>query len=263
MTPVKRTSSPDWDTAMPFEVVRWGKYWALEPLFADERQYLMAKDGPTVNLGDLVLAEPFRGDRLRVVRVLGPGGDLRAVLLALMYSRSIRQGFDDEIVDEAEAVLARADREDDDRHDLTDLPTFTIDPDTARDFDDAVSVRREGDGYRAWVHIADVSYFVDVDGAIDREARLRTSSVYLPLWAEPMLPRELSSGVCSLRPREERKCVTVEFVIDREGEVTSRRFARSLIRFLKLSLDFSSASHFRSRRSSNSTLRTSMPSYGK
>ena len=230
MARVKRTPHPDWDAAMPFEVVRWGKYWALEPLFADERQYLMAKDGPKVDLGDLVLAEPFRGDRLRVVRVLGHSGDLRAVLLALMYARSIRQGFEDEVVDEAEAVLPRADREDDGRHDLTELPTFTIDPDTARDFDDAVSVRREGDGYRAWVHIADVSYFVDAGGPIDSEARRRTSSVYLPLWAEPMLPRELSSGVCSLRPREDRKCMTVEFVVDGDGKVSSTRFMRSLIR---------------------------------
>jgi len=79
------------------------------------------------------------------------------------------------------------------------------------------------------VHIADVGYFVDAGGPIDREASERTTSVYLPLWAEPMLPQELSSGVCSLRPREPRKCLTAEFTFDREGRRTSVRFYRSTI----------------------------------
>lgn len=230
MARVKRTPQPDWTAPMPFEVVRWGKYWALEPLFADERQWLMAKGGPVVNLGDLVLAEPQQGNRLRVVEVLGPAGDLSAVLSALLHARGIRQGFAGEVLDEAERVRERTTRIDAGRVDLAGLPTFTIDPDSARDFDDAISVRREGGGYRAWVHIADVSYFVDLDGAIDKEARRRTSSVYLPLWAEPMLPRELSSGVCSLRPREPRKCLTAEMCFDARGECGPVRFYRSLIR---------------------------------
>ena len=116
------------------------------------------------------------------------------------------------------------------RRDLTDLPTFTIDPDAARDFDDAISVRSEGSGYRAWVHIADVSYWVDPDGAIDAEARRRTASLYLPLWAEPMLPAELSSGVCSLIEGQERKTVTVELAFDADGRRTSVAFYRSTIR---------------------------------
>ncbi|HQG54615.1 MAG TPA: RNB domain-containing ribonuclease, partial [Thermoleophilia bacterium] len=123
-------------------------------------------------------------------------------------------------------ALRRRDRA---RRDLTELPTFTIDPDTARDFDDAISVAREGDGYRAHVHIADVSYFVDRDGAIDREARQRTSSLYLPLWAEPMLPPALSADLCSLRPRIPRKCLTVEFAFDAAGRRTGVRFYRSLV----------------------------------
>ena len=136
--------------------------------------------------------------------------------------RAVRQGFSDAVLDEAAAVGARAARADRGRRDLTALPTFTIDPDTARDFDDAISVARDGDGYRAHVHIADVSYFVDDDGAIEREARRRTSSVYLPLFAEPMLPAALSSDLCSLVPRQPRKCVTVEFVFDAAGRRTAR-----------------------------------------
>ena len=180
-------------------------------------------------LDDLVLAVPAPGDRLRVTEVLGPSDSLEAALKALLYAAGVRQGFADEVLDEASAVGARAARPDAARRDLAGLPTFTIDPDTARDFDDAISVAREGDGYRAHVHIADVSYFVDVGGAIDLEARRRTSSLYLPLWAEPMLPAALSSDLCSLRPRIPRKCLTVEFTFDAEGRRTSTQFYRSLI----------------------------------
>ena len=126
-------------------------------------------------------------------------------------------------------MKGRAVRADGGRRDLTALPTFTIDPDTARDFDDAISVAREGTGYRAHVHIADVSYFVDDDGEIEREARRRTSSLYLPLFAEPMLPAALSSDLCSLVPRQPRKCVTVEFTFDAQGRRTATQYYRSLI----------------------------------
>jgi ribonuclease R len=148
----------------------------------------------------------------------------------MLYARDVRQGFSTEVLEEAAAIRARNTRPDRGRRDVTTVPTFTIDPDTARDFDDALSVAREGDGYRVHVHIADIAYFVDDDGAIEEEARKRTSSLYLPLFAEPMLPPALSSGVCSLVPREPRKCVTVEFTFDANGRRTSVQFYRSLIR---------------------------------
>ncbi len=213
----------------PFRVARWGRFWSLEPIHGDERSYLTAKGSVPVELDDLVLAVPAPGDRLRVVEVLGPSGSLEAALKALLHAAGVRQGFADEVFDEANAVAARAAQPDAARRDLAGLPTFTIDPDTARDFDDAISVAREGAGYRAHVHIADVSYFVDQGGAIDLEARRRTSSLYLPLWAEPMLPAALSSDLCSLRPRAPRKCLTVEFTFDAEGRRTSTQFYRSLI----------------------------------
>ena len=215
---------------LPYRVARWGKFWSLEPLFADVRTYLVAKGGKPPRVDDIVLAVPSHGDRRRIVQTLGAADDLEAVLRAMLYARDVRQGFSPEVQEEAAAVGARGARPDRGRRDVTSLPTFTIDPDTARDFDDALSIAREGDAYRAHVHIADVSYFVDDDGAIEAEARKRTSSLYLPLFAEPMLPPALSSGVCSLVPREPRKCVTVEFTFDREGRRTSVQFYRSLIR---------------------------------
>src|SRR5213075_3069297 len=98
----------------------------------------------------------------------------------------------------------------DGRSDLRDLTTFTIDPDTAKDFDDAISVVREGDGIRAWVHIADVSWFVAAGSALDRGAAGRAFSSYVPGLVAPMLPPELSDDACSLRPHVDRLCVTVE-----------------------------------------------------
>ena len=214
---------------LPYRVTRWGKFWSLEPLFADMRSYLVAKGGPPPKLDDLVLAVPSHGDRRRIVEVLGGADDVRAVLRGLLHAKGVRQGFSAAVLDEAAAVKGRAARPDHGRRDLTALPTFTIDPDTARDFDDAISVAREGSGYRAHVHIADVSYFVDDDGEIEREARRRTSSLYLPLFAEPMLPAALSSDLCSLVPRQPRKCVTVEFTFDAQGRRTATQYFRSLI----------------------------------
>jgi ribonuclease R len=221
--------TPDRGRPLPYRVTRWGKFWSLEPLFADVRSYLVAKGGTPPRPDDLVLAVPSHGDRRRIVEVLGGADDLKAVLRALLYAKGVRQGFSAAVNDEAAAVKGRATRADRDRRDLTALPTFTIDPDTARDFDDAISVAREGSGYHAHVHIADVSYFVDDDGEIEREARRRTSSLYLPVFAEPMLPAALSSDLCSLVPRQPRKCVTVEFTFDAAGRRTATQYYRSLI----------------------------------
>ncbi|HMK92640.1 MAG TPA: RNB domain-containing ribonuclease, partial [Thermoleophilia bacterium] len=193
------------------------------------RGYLVARGGRAPRLDDVVLAVPAKRNRMQIVEVLGTTHDLPAVLQALEYANHVRCEFPGEVRDEATAVAGRGARRDPDRRDLAALPTFTIDPDTARDFDDAISVQREGGGFRAWVHIADVSHYVDPDGAIDAEARRRTASLYLPLWAEPMLPAELSSGVCSLVEGEPRKTVTVEFVFDAEGRRTAVSFYRSLI----------------------------------
>ena len=230
MSPARRPEEPqDRARPLPYRVARWGKFWSLEPLFADQRSYLVAKGGTPPRLDDLVLAVPSHGDRRRIVEVLGAADDVKAVLRALLHAKGVRQGFADAVLEEAAAVRGRAARPDHGRRDLSALPTFTIDPDSARDFDDAISVEREGEGYRAHVHIADVSYFVDDDGEIEREARRRTSSLYLPLFAEPMLPAALSSDLCSLVPRQPRKCVTVEFTFDAGGRRTSTQYYRSLI----------------------------------
>jgi ribonuclease R len=116
------------------------------------------------------------------------------------------------------------------RRDLTELPTFTVDPATARDFDDAVSARREGDAIRLWVHIADVAAHVPPGSPLDREARRRANSTYAPGTVEPMLPRALSEEACSLAPRVERLAVTAEIELGPTGKPAGAAFYRSRIR---------------------------------
>lgn len=118
------------------------------------------------------------------------------------------------------------------RADLRPLPAVTIDGETAFDFDDAVNAARRADGdYTLWVHIADVSHFVPPDGAVDREAFRRGTSVYFPDRAIPMLPEDLSSDACSLLPDQDRLTFTAELTIDgRTGRTTAARFMPSVIR---------------------------------
>jgi ribonuclease R len=140
--------------------------------------------------------------RAKVERVLGPAGRIEAVLEGLLVEKGARTGFEP---NDPPAPATEG------RTDLRDLTTFTIDPDTAKDFDDAISVAREGVGTRAWVHIADVSYFVPAGSPLDQGASERALSTYVPGLVAPMLPPELSDDLCSLRPNVERLCVTVEF----------------------------------------------------
>ena len=116
------------------------------------------------------------------------------------------------------------------RTDLRELPTLTVDPETAKDYDDALSIIREGDGLRAFVHIADVSYFVPAGTPLDRGAADRSCSVYVPGRVAPMLPGDLADDLCSLRPNQERLTVTVEIPFGSELKMGTPAFYRSVIR---------------------------------
>jgi ribonuclease R len=157
----------------------------------------------------------------------------RAALEALMRERGLARGFER---DAQRAAKRARDRGLDvcgdlsSRRDLTGLATFTIDPTSARDFDDAISAESLGAGAtRVWVHIADVSAYVPQGSPVDVEARERATSVYVPGAVEPMLPQELSNDACSLVPGRERLAVTAELRLD-EADVTSAQFYRSVIR---------------------------------
>jgi ribonuclease R len=140
------------------------------------------------------------------------------------------RGFRPTIEGEAGEAAKWAERESGPRRDLTALATFTVDPATARDFDDAVSAQREGDGARVWIHIADVAAHVKPGSLLDQEARRRGNSTYVPGVVEPMLPHALSSEACSLAPGVERLAVTTEIELGPQLEPRKTRFYRSRIR---------------------------------
>jgi ribonuclease R len=165
--------------------------------------------------GELAVVSTGRG-RARLERVLGKAGDIEAVLEGLLVHTGARAEFEPYTPPEPSV---------DGRVDLRGLTTFTIDPETAKDFDDALSVEEEDGGLRAWVHIADVSAFVPAGSPLDRGAARRAFTTYVPGRAAPMLPPELADDSCSLRPHEDRLTVTVEF--PPEGEP---RLYRSVIR---------------------------------
>jgi len=209
---------------------RQGRFWTAEPLFERRgaRVTLDAKARDGAREGDVVLlAGGKRGPR--VVRVLGRPDVARDVLEALMLERGLRRAFPDAVEAQATDAAARAPAAPAARRDLTDLPTFTIDPTGARDFDDAISARAEDGTVRVWVHIADVSAHVRPGTALDGEAYRRGTSVYVPGSVEPMLPEALSNVACSLRPGEDRLAVTAELELD-GADVRSAAFYRSLIR---------------------------------
>jgi ribonuclease R len=140
------------------------------------------------------------------------------------------RGFRPTIEGEAREAAGWAERESGPRRDLTALATFTVDPASARDFDDAVSAQREGDGARVWIHIADVAAHVRQGSLLDQEARRRGNSTYVPGAVEPMLPHALSSEACSLAPGVERLAVTTEVELGPGMEPRRARFYRSRIR---------------------------------
>ena len=198
------------------EVSRRGKLTSGEPYFTPGVPIVLdAKGHGEVEPGDLAVVRTGRG-RARVEEVIGPADRIENVLEALLVERGARQPFEPH--DPPDPV-------DPNRVDLRDLLTYTIDPETAKDFDDALSFRREADGIRAWVHIADVSWFVGAGSPLDRGAARRAFSTYVPGTVAPMLPHELADDLCSLRPNQDRLCVTVE--IAPNGEPT---FYRSVIR---------------------------------
>ena len=227
---------------------RRGRFMTAEPMFAPDGERAGRRRGEASGLvlgaagssragrrgageGDIVLVSPpRRGSQAKVLRRVGRPDVARDVIEALLLDRGLRRDFARAVEEEAASTGARVVAAPGRRRDLRELATFTIDPLDARDFDDAISAEAlGGERARVWVHIADVAAHVPEGSRLDREARRRGTSVYAPGTVEPMLPHELSSDACSLRPGLDRATVTVELEFD-GAEVTRTAFYRSLIR---------------------------------
>jgi len=167
----------------------------------------------------------------RIVEVLGWPDDPEVEVQSVIRRFDLPHIFGPDVLAEAEGIAATVSRDDlKGRVDLRSMPTVTIDGETARDFDDAVSLRREGENFRLWVSIADVSHYVIKDSPLDREAYLRGTSVYFPDRCIPMLPERLSNGICSLNPNVDRLTMTAEMLFDRAGTMLDSSFYTSVIK---------------------------------
>jgi ribonuclease R len=242
-----------------------GRFWAAEPLFpaprseehgrhaGSSRRITLGSNrvadagAKSARAGDLVLVRQAgregggQGGRAQITRVLGRPDVARDLIEGLMLDRGLPRAFEQAVEREARAASEKTIQATDGRRDLTGLPTFTIDPASARDFDDAISAERLGDDptgsdpanpeprVRVWVHIADVSAYVSEGSLVDLEAKRRGTSVYVPGAVEPMLPEALSNDACSLVPGVERAAVTVELELH-GAKVVKAAFYRSLIR---------------------------------
>ncbi|HEV3098298.1 MAG TPA: ribonuclease R [Candidatus Udaeobacter sp.] len=166
-----------------------------------------------------------------IIEVLGPAAAPGIDMLSIIRKYHLPTEFPRDVLDQAKGIPETVDaRQFDGREDLRGEFIVTIDPDDARDFDDAIHVEKTGSGWRLAVHIADVSAYVEPDSALDREARRRGNSVYLPDRVIPMLPERLSNGVCSLNPGVDRLTHSVFIHFDKHANAKGARFARSVIR---------------------------------
>ena len=217
-----------------------GVYELIEPLGAvrplDERirhDFFVLPDDTSaqrldVRSGDVVVAKiltyPARGEAgvVTLTERVGSPEDVDVAIERVIANHDLPVSFPERAQEEARAVrldVAETLASEPWRRDLRDLPLMTVDPATARDFDDAICVQRTDAGYELTVAIADVTHYVPQDSALDNEAKQRTCSCYLPDRVIPMLPEELSCGVCSLNPNEDRLAMVVRISVDSRGVV--------------------------------------------
>jgi len=168
----------------------------------------------------------------RIVSVIGPTNNHTAEIHSILYDYDLSPDFDSLVLAASKKIpqnISKIERKK--RKDLRNVDTFTIDPDDAKDFDDALSVRKLSDGkWEVGVHIADVSHFVRPGSVLSLEAEKRATSVYLVDRVVPMLPEVISNHICSLKPNEDRLCFSVLFIINEKGLVVDYWIGKTIIR---------------------------------
>nr|WP_321466555.1 ribonuclease R [uncultured Desulfobulbus sp.] len=188
-----------------------------------------AQDGSAVLAEITDYGSERQGPSGRIVDILGDAKDASVQIRMAISQFSLRDHFPAEVENEA-ALLSAVNECEPGRRDLRHLPHVTIDGETARDFDDAICVEHGDEGYTLYVSIADVSHYVRTNSAIDREAYLRGTSVYLPDRVLPMLPERLSNDLCSLVPDQDRAAFTAILRFDHQGKRIGERYCKSLIK---------------------------------
>ena len=195
-------------------------------------------EGMELHEGDKVTAvitergESHKEHKCEILSTFGSSMKASACALAILEVNGIIPVFPAEVISEARAVsdMRSIEKEAPNRLDLRDRPIFTIDGADTKDIDDAISVERDGDGYILGVHIADVSFYVTPKSELDNEAMKRGTSVYYANRVIPMLPKELSNGICSLNPCEDRLAFSCLCKLDSNADIKSYEFKKTIIR---------------------------------
>lgn len=198
-------------------------------IFISKKLRHKAKNGDKVVVSIKKYPEDNMSAEGEIIEVLGKSSDTNVDLISVIKAHDYKLVFPKEVNKEANS-LPQVVRDIDGRVDLRDKEIFTIDGDDTKDIDDAVSLYMDGENYILGVHIADVSTYVKSGTALDKEARKRGTSVYLIDTVIPMLPRELSNGICSLNPNEDRYALSVEMKISKSGEVLESKIFKSVIK---------------------------------
>jgi len=189
-----------------------------------------AKEGEKVIVKLTNWKEGSKNPNGEIVRVLGSAGDNEVEIHAILHEYDLPYEFEQDILVESEAIPAEISQSDiDERRDMRNVLTFTIDPADAKDFDDALSVEWVDGQLQVGVHIADVSHYLRPDTDLDKEAYRRGTSVYLVDRVVPMLPERLSNGLCSLRPHEDKLCFSAIFTLDQNAAIVDEWFGRTII----------------------------------
>ena len=200
----------------------------------DERMYMdifipdsKVKDGSKVFVEIVSWESNKKNPQGKVLKVIGRKGDNDAEINSIVLEKGLSIEFPPEVEEEASKLTTFNNEE---RRDFRGVTTFTIDPKDAKDFDDAISVKElDGGDYEVGVHIADVSYYVKEDTALDEEARKRAFSIYLVDRTIPMLPEVLSNNICSLMPKKDRLAFSAVFKLDKKGRVKEKWFGETII----------------------------------
>lgn len=200
-------------------------------IFIPLKHLNQAKNGQKVVAELLEWPQDAKSPLGRVQQVLGEAGEHDTEMNAIIAEFQLPRAFPKEVLREADAIPESIpEREIQQRKDFREVTTFTIDPKEAKDFDDALSIRRLDSGnWEIGIHIADVTYYVEQGSALDEEAFNRATSVYLVDRVIPMLPEKLSNQLCSLRPNEDKLAFSAVFELSEEGDVKNQWIGRTVI----------------------------------
>ncbi len=216
------------------QIAKTGKGYILQPAHkkakydfdVSEADMHGAKVGDLV-IGEIMASRGVKNRKVKITEVLGHRDDVNAISLIAIHEAGLHEKFLDKVTNETKGlkvpVLSK-------REDLRKIPLVTIDGADARDFDDAVFAEKTDEGFHLIVAIADVSYYVRSNSALDDEAYRRGNSTYFPDRVVPMLPEALSNDLCSLRPNEDRACMAFHLWIDEQGELKKHKIVRGLMR---------------------------------